>query len=155
MAKKAFFDELERALARPDAGKLTQQLDAYAAYYAATDGNGEWPEDHIEDFIEIQDCYRDDPEKALAYVTLAAARSDDAGFLALLGCGPLENLLGAPSEELIERVVAQARKSARFRWLLSHPFKVAVSASAWQAIEKFRVAGSHEEPSLDELPPRD
>ena len=53
---------------------------------------------------------------------------------------------------MIQRIVAEARKSARFCWLLSTPFKVAVSESAWRAIEPFRITGHHEEPALDTMP---
>jgi hypothetical protein len=59
-----------------------------------------------------------------------------------------------PSADLLERVVAEARKSDHFRWLLSNPFKVAIAPRAWEAIEKFRITGPHEEPAADKLPPR-
>ena len=131
---------------------MKQQLDAYADYLAQ--GTGNWPDEHAEDFGEIISCYFDDPEKAFAYVVLGSARSDDPKFLGQLGCGPLEDVLRDPSPELLERIVAEARKSARFRWLLSHPFEVAVSDAAWTAIEKFRITGPHEEPSPETLPPR-
>ena len=151
MSTKRYSDELERALARPDSGKMIMQLDAYAEYFAR--GAGDWPDDDADDFNEIVACHHDDPEKTLAYVVIAASRSDDPAFLGYLGCGPLEDILRDPSIDLLERIVAEARKSARFRWLLSHPFQVAVSASAWEAIEKFRLTGPHEEPSEDTLPP--
>lgn len=153
MAKQEFENELQRALARSDAALMAEQLDAYIAYDEK--GGGEWPEEHADDFGEIISCYHDDPDKALAYVVMAAARTDNAGFLALMGCSNLEDVLGDPSAELLARVVAEARRSSRFRWLLSHPFKVAVSGEAWKAIEKFRSTGPHEEPSFDTLPPRD
>ncbi|QNP45556.1 hypothetical protein H9L14_13535 [Sphingomonas sediminicola] len=148
MPDKRYSDELEHALARHDTDEMIQQLDAYAAYFAA--GEGEW----TDDFSEIITCHSDDPEKALAYVALGASRSDEPVFLAQLACGPLEDVLRDPSSELLARIVAEARKSARFRWLLSHPFKVAVSDEAWAAIERFRMTGPHEEPSPDSLPPR-
>lgn len=151
MSKKAEFAELERALARPDTEQMCRQLDAYAAYYA--NGAGDWPEGSADAFDEIISCYHDDPEKAFAYVILGASRSDHPGFLRALACGPLEDVLRAPSEDLLERVVAEARRSVRFRWLLSHPFKVAVAAKAWDAIEKFRITGQHEEPPAEQLPP--
>jgi len=144
-------DELARALARPDAEKMIQQLDAYADYFAR--GAGDWPDEYADDFSEIISCHFDDPEKAFAYVVLGASRRDDLGFLGQLGCGPLEDVLHNPSPELLERIVGEARKSARFRWLLSHPFKVAVAERAWEAIEQFRITGPHEEPSEDTLPP--
>jgi hypothetical protein len=153
MSGKAYHDELEGALARPDAELMERQLDAYATYMA-TGPSGAWPEEHEDAFSEIISCYHDDPEKAFAYVILGAARTDDARFLGLLGCGLLEDVLQNPSDELLERVVAEARKSARFRWLLSNPFKVAIAPRAWEAIERFRITGPHEEPAADKLPPR-
>ncbi|MGT2513295.1 DUF6869 domain-containing protein [Sphingomonas panni] len=99
-------------------------------------------------------CSNDDPEKLLAYVVLGAARSDDPGFLAVLGCGPLENILRNPSPELLDRIVAEARKSVRFRWLLNCPFRIAIAPSAWDAIARFRITGPHAAPAADHLPPR-
>ena len=136
-------------MARPDAETMCNQVDAYATHYG-----GEWPDQYAEDFGAIISCGFDDPEKALAYVVLALARIEDAGFNGMMGCGPLEDLLRAPSPEILNRVVAEARKSERFRWLLSHPFKVAISQSAWNAIEKFRITGPHEEPLGGTMPPR-
>jgi hypothetical protein len=135
MADKGYKDELQRAFARSDADKMIKQLDTYIEYFAA--GCGNWHEDDSDDFMDIHTCHHDDPEKALAYVVLGASRTDDPKFLGYLGCGPLE-----------------ARKSARFRWLLSNPFQVAVSEQAWEAIKDFRITGPHEEPSDDTLPPR-
>ena len=150
MTGKGYSDELEQALARPDADKMIQQLDAYAEYFAR--GAGDWPDQYAEDFGEIITCHFDDPEKAFAYVIIGASRTDDPVFLAQLGCGPLEDVLENPSSELLDRIVAEGRKSPRFRWLLSHPFKVAIAERAWEAIEKFRITGPHEEPSYDTLP---
>ena len=152
MSKKAYPDELERALARPDADEMCRHLDSYAKYYE--NGGGEWLEESADAFGEIITCYHDDPEKAFAYVILGASRSDHPRFLGGLGCGPLEDVLEDPSDELLERIIVEARKCARFRWLLSNPFKVAIAARAWDAIEKFRITGPHEEPPYEKLPPR-
>lgn len=132
---------------------MCRALDEYANYFER--GGGEWPEELEDAFDDIISCYHDDPEKAFAYVIIGASRSDNPQFLGLLGAGPLEDILDDPSDDLLERVVAEARKSARFRWLLSNPFKVAVAARVWDAIEKFRMTGPREEPSHDKLPPRD
>jgi hypothetical protein len=75
MSDKRSSDELERALARVDADKMIQQLDAYADYFAR--GAGDWPDQHADDFGEIISCHFDDPEKAFAYVVIDASRSDD------------------------------------------------------------------------------
>ena len=132
---------------------MRQQLLAYAEYDGK--GGGDWPDELADDFGEIITCHSDDPEKALASVIIAASQTDDPGFLGLMGCSNLEDVLRDPSPELLDRIVAEARKSARFRWILSNPFKVAIAPKAWDAIEKFRITGPHEEPSADKLPPRD
>lgn len=153
MIKQTYLSELEGALARPDAVKMQEQLLIYAEYQARDARY--WPEELAGDFDEIITCHFDNPEKSFAYVILAASQSDDPQLLAAMGCGNLENVLDDPSPELLDRIVAEASKSARFRWLLSHPFKVAIAPRAWEAIEKFRITGPHEEPSADKLPPRE
>ena len=152
MATPETITELQRALARPDAEDMARQVDAYADYFAR--GAGEWPDNDEDDFLEVCTCHHDNPDKALAYVVIAADRTDNAEFLGFLGCGPLEDLLRNPSVELLDRIIAEAQISARFCWLLSNPFKVAVAERAWEALEVYRMTGPHEEPSLDTLPPR-
>lgn len=131
---------------------MRQQLLTYADYNAK--GARDWPEESADDFHEIIASHFDDPEKSFAYVIIAVSQSDDAKFLGLMACGNLEDVLHDPSPELLERVVAEARKSARFRWLLNHPFKIAIADRAWSAIEPFRITGPHEEPSPDIMPSR-
>lgn len=152
MDGRQYSDELERALARSDADEMVRQIRAYADYHIA--GAGDWPEALADDFFEINTCHQNDRDKALAYVVIAASITDDAGFLGLMGCGSLEDVLHDPSPELLERIVSEARRSARFRWLLSNPFKIAIAPRAWEAIEQFRITGPGEEPSDDKLPPR-
>lgn len=127
---------------------MIRKIDIYADYFAG--GSGEWPEKYSNDFHEIYASPFDDPDKAFGYIVLALSRSDDASFLGLLGAGQLEDLLVKPSVEILARVVAEARKSARFRWLLGFPWKIAISDEAWAAITKFRITG----PRKDTLPPR-
>jgi hypothetical protein len=148
--EKTFSDELARAMARDDFHQLASDLDLYARWTATPNAN--WADEEEDTVFGMMDVHRFDPEKALAYLALAMSRFDDAKFLALLACGMLEDLLRSPSEEILQRVVDEARKSARFRWMLSHPFKVAVPSNAWEAIKMFRLAGPHEEPAHGTLP---
>jgi hypothetical protein len=143
--------ELRRALGRPDADKLARQVDAFADYFA--NGEGDWPDEHADGFGEVLDSSCD-PEKALAYVLIGASRTDNAEFIRFLGCSLLEDALHDASPELLKRIVAEARRSPRFRWLLSCPFRIAIGEAAWDEIKVFRQTGEHEEPSLDTLPPR-
>ena len=148
MSDKGPFSELDRALAREDLEILRHHIDVYYAYEFS--GVGEWTEEVGDAHSAIFSC--EDSEKALAYVVLGAANFHDASFVNLMGCGTLENLLADPTDEFIQRIVTEARRSARFRWMLSCPFKVAVSQKAWKAIEPFRITGAHEEPPLDSMP---
>ena len=157
---QSYANELERALARPDVEKLLRQSDRYIAYWESTAGDREWHDDEFDDFSEIIDSGLPDylgfydPDKAMAYIIFAIAKSDDPQTLAICGCLMLEDLLRDPSDELLERVVAEAHRSPRFRWMLSNPYKNSISAKAWEAIEQFRITGPHEEPAFDTLPPR-
>ena len=150
MSGKGYTDELARALARPDAGVISRQINAYVEHLLA--GDSAWPDEHADDFSEIVASGCNDPDKALAYIAIALSQTDDAKALACLGCGQLEDVLRNPSADMLERIVAEARKSARFRWMLSNPFKVAIAERAWNAIERFRITGPHEEPPLHTFP---
>lgn len=143
-----YADELSIALELPDIEALVRKIDNYMRHYK------DWPDELADDCSEVLMSGYDDPNAALAYLALAIERCDDVEFLALMACGTLEDLLRDPSPETLERVVAEARKNPRFRWLLSHPFKVAVSAEAWEAIKPFRITGEHEEPPFDTFPAR-
>jgi len=59
-----------------------------------------------------------------------------------------------PTDSVQAHPCWRARKSARFRRLLSNPFKGAIAAKAWDAIERFRITDPREEPAAEELPPR-
>ena len=117
-----------------------------------TDHHGEWPDEWAEAFGDMLDWPERDPDKALAFIVIAASRMNDSGTIGVLACGPFEDLLREPSQDMLSRIEAEARKSARFRWLLDHPFKVAVSAEAWEVIQKFRTTGPHEEPPNNTMP---
>jgi hypothetical protein len=61
MGEKAYFDELERALTRPDGDQMRRQLLDYARYNSGR--SGEWPGDLADDFEEIVTCHFEDPIK--------------------------------------------------------------------------------------------
>ena len=151
VAGETHLDELQRALARPDARHLTDQIDAYIEYFA--NGAGEWPDDWADDFTEIITCVHDDADRALAYLLISSVRTNNTEFLGLMGQS-LEALLSDPAPAFLARIVAEARRSARFRWLLSNPVRELMSDEAWDAIKEFRLTGPHDAPSADSLPPR-
>jgi hypothetical protein len=147
MSEKSFSNELERALGRPDSDELARQIDVCHDHYRA--GLPEWTDQTSADLGAIADASLDDPDKTLAYVMLAASRYDDADFLGFVACGPLENMLVNPSPDVVERVVTEARKTPRFRWMISIPFRHALAPEALEAIRPLLVDADKEP-----LPPR-
>jgi hypothetical protein len=61
MRPDTYVGELERALARPDAGEMCRQLDDYAEHQEK--GGGRSSEKVPDAFDEIITCYHDDPER--------------------------------------------------------------------------------------------
>jgi hypothetical protein len=142
MSEKSFANELERALARPDAEELSRHIQVYHDHFRA--GLPEWTEENSEALDAILNASLDDPDKTLAYVMVAAAGYDDAEFLGFVSCGPLENVLRKPSKEILDRVVVEARKTPRLRWMLSIPFPHALAPEALEAIKPFLVEADKE-----------
>jgi hypothetical protein len=67
----------------------------------------------------VMTAHSDYPDKGLANLALAMANYDARDFLGLLAAGLLEDLLSDPSPEFLNRIVVEARKTPRIRWLLS------------------------------------
>jgi hypothetical protein len=151
MSDKSFSNELQRALARPDIADLQRQTRVY--YEHCQRGFHEETDENADDIDAVCASNFADPEKALAYVILAAANYDDGEYLAFIGAGLLENLLRDPPTDILERIVAEARKTPRFRWLLSVPYRIAIAKSAWDAIKEFRLTPGNAEPLPETLPP--
>jgi hypothetical protein len=55
---------------------------------------------------------------------------DDEDFLFYVAAGPLEDVLRKPSRKTVDRVVAEARRNVRFRWMLTGMFLHAISQDA-------------------------
>lgn len=71
-----------------------------------------------------------DPDRALAFVILAAATYDDPEYLFLTAAGPLEEILGKADPATLKRVANEARRTPRFRWMLTGLFLHAVRDDA-------------------------
>ena len=133
MSKNQFFNELEVALARPDANDLREHLSTYRRFSCGTSR----PEDSDAHIDAIMTVDRHDPDKGLAYLAIAMAEFDDPEFLAVMSAGLLENLLQDPSPEFLGRIVDEARKTERFRWMLGIPFRHAIPDRVWNEIEAY------------------
>ena len=150
MKRSSYSDELIRALARQDAADLRKAIEIYYDYYR-TDGKGKeaLPDSHSAT-IDAFYLTCDDPDRGIALAALSASMYDDADFLFLVAAGPLEDILRKPSRDIIERVVAEARKNARFRWMLTGIFLHAISGDARPHI----VAAIGPMTEADPMPPR-
>ena len=151
MSEKSFKNELARALARPDADQLKSVIAAYHDWNArgSSDKTEEWS-----DGLDIWfDASHDNHEMALALVVLAAATYDDPAFLALVAAGPLEELLcrdrGA-SEAIVQRILDEARRTPRFRWMLSCVWTMSARPELAAAVAEIVSEMTDESP----LPPR-
>jgi hypothetical protein len=150
MKRSSYNDELTRALASHDAANLRTAVEIYHEYYR-TSGKAKVAFRHkYADIIDAFYFTYDDPDRGIALVALAASMYDEADFLFLVAAGPLEDILRKPSRDTIERVVAEARKNARFRWMLTGIFLHAISEDARPDI--IEAIGSMTE--ADPMPPR-
>lgn len=121
MNDKSFFNELERALERPDVADLIGDLEDYHRFTQEVAAKRPEPEsfERLGNYAKVMEAHWDDPDRGLAYVALAMGKYDDRDFLGVMAAGLLEDLLGDPTSEMLERIVEEARKTARFRWMLS------------------------------------
>ena len=130
MSDKAYFSELERALARSDVDDLRAHLRTYRQF-SGTD----WPDEADEHIDAVMTAHWHDPERGMAYVVLAMAEYDDADFLGVMSAGLLEDLLQEPSSEFVDRIAVEARKTARLRWMLGVPYRHAIQDWIWDRLE--------------------
>jgi hypothetical protein len=119
MGEKTFSNELQRAQARTDASELVRDLDDYYRFHREIMGEGRFQGVTGGNHCRVMDAHWDDPDRGLAYLALAMSRFDDTSFLGVLAAGLLEDLLRDPTPEILNRIMAEARKTARFRWMLS------------------------------------
>ncbi|MBS3849464.1 hypothetical protein KD146_12220 [Devosia sp. BSSL-BM10] len=149
MGQNRYRDELERALARSDAKSLRDTISVYHQF-AALDGKAAqsfYDDNSVE--IDAVILSVNDPDKAFAYLALSTSMFDEPRFLMLMAAGPLENLMKKPRREVIGRIVAEARKNPRFRWMLTGVYLHAISDDARLAIAPLIAGMSSEGPVPD------
>ena len=175
MKRKGCSDEYERVLERSDLQELRRSLKSAEKFLTNQkpiandqdvdimeqlkeglgDGLRDEPDDHS------FDCFydHDDPETLLAVSVLAATEFDHPRLIGFIAAGPLEDIFRVATrkfdpalvDELLVRIEDQARKSARFRWMLSGVWTYSFNAEHAERIKK-AVAGV--DMDRDPLPPR-
>lgn len=163
--------ELQRAMARDDKDDLLHSVEVYRRWsgYGEPDDSKAARSDKVSDDATAEDeLWHDeldpwfephDPERGLALIALAMANYDDEGFLALISAGMLEEIVshnpassGEPLRaDILARIVDEARRTARFRWILSGVWTSGcpqeVTAAIKQAVGTVNI-------DADPLPPR-
>ena len=151
MADKSLSNELQRVLVRPDVEELIRELEGYREYMQEIIANEpERTEPYTGNPFEVQDPR--DADRALANVILASSRYDDPHFLGVMAAGPLEDILRDPTPELLERIIAEARKTLRFRWMLSGVWSHAIAERAREPVHEAVGGWSLDDTPLPERP---
>ena len=149
MSKEAFKSELDRARSRLDAKTLLLDVEDYRLFDRDVRGLEDFVGVEGGNFCHVQDAHWDEPDKGLAYLALALATYDDEYFLGLLAAGLLEDLLRDPSPQLLERIIVEARRTPRFRWMLAGVWLHAIAERARASVKQLVGNGQLEDP----LPP--
>ena len=127
MSERPLGDELERALNRPDAEELRRVLVEYFDWHQVFQRDPDEARQRDDLGIDWRIHDYSDPDRSLALVALTIEKFDDPMFLGLVAAGPLEDILmfapdgsgeASPSDEVFGRVMQEARKTPRFRWML-------------------------------------
>ena len=155
MRRKQQLTELECVLARTDVENLRRDLREAFKYHVWYQ-NGKDRNVSEEDQGAFLDSDRPRDE-LLAICVLAMSEYDDPSFLGLLSAGPLEDALGTHpwqepmTDEFLARIVDEARRTPRFRWMLSGVWTYSAERHVAEAIKQ--AVGSVSLDS-DRLPPR-
>ncbi len=96
------------------------------------------------------DAPEEDPDLGLALVMLSAAMYDEIPFLGVVSAGMLEDLLNEANDEFLDRILAEARKTPRFMWLLSGVWTMSMNSYHAKAIKELVGRRTFDDP----LPPR-
>lgn len=141
-----FANELGRAQARPDIGEIITLVETHRRWNAMSGKEQERflaTNDVLDGYFRL-DC---DPDRAMAFVAVSASKYDDPEYLALMAAGPLEDILNPGiTAAMIERVVAEARRTPRFRWMLAHVFAHAVDPAIRPLVEAAQMDITNEMP---------
>jgi hypothetical protein len=155
MAKKSYEDELTKAKRRPDLAALHRIIEHhYNSYQQLVAGkNSESEADGVDpdecDFLNLE--ADQDIERTLALIALALSIYEDRRYFFYLAAGPLEEILRNPSPDTLKRIVDEARKNPRFRFLLTGVWLHALSKESAAAVAN--MVGNMTE--FDEMPPPD
>lgn len=145
MSRQRFTSELARAYDRVDRVEIERHAELYRVY-CETGSAQSFYDDHSTELNDWMDLGFADPDRAIASVMIAAVAYENPASLGMVAAGILEDLLREPSSEMLDRVFAEARKTARLRWMLAIVYPHAMSPVAWQKLEPLLSGISGDDP---------
>jgi hypothetical protein len=86
-------------------------------------------------FMRLSDLVRTDPEAAWLVIQEILRKDTGDVILSNLGAGPLEDLLVAHGERVIDRIEERAARDSTFKKLLGVVWKNAMSEHVWKRIK--------------------
>jgi hypothetical protein len=89
-------------------------------------------------FEDVWELVADKPQDAFAFILAVLKRDDSMVVLANLSAGPLEDLLGAHGDLLIDQVEQEARRNPAFAFLLGGVWKNRIDDPVWERVLAIR-----------------
>lgn len=80
------------------------------------------------------------PQECWDVVMKVFSETDDEWVLTNLGAGPIESLLARHADKIVPLLESEARKSERFRGVLSNVWKNLMSDEVWQRLQATRTS---------------
>ncbi len=114
--------------------QLVDEWLRWAAWVTDPANKGRSNSDLIGHF-EFETLVNDQPEKAWEAVLAIASDPRAKPYLGLLAAGPLEDILADQGALFIDRVEAEARRSAAFRQLLAGVWQSTMSQEIWLRVQ--------------------
>ena len=106
-------------------------------------------------FLCLFTLVQDDPERAFEVILHMVERAQTKDNAIDIGCGDLEDLIATHGAAFVDRIETLARRSPRFRWVLSGVWPQGkADTPVWARIAALQAAGPHMDRG-DDLPPPD
>lgn len=95
----------------------------------------------------INELTSENPDVAWKFIQRVVSKTENSYVLEILAAGPLEGLLSAHGEYVIERVESEAANNPQFRSVLALVWQNLMADSIWERVKKASPEGDMPSPS--------